>query len=188
MGSIIMKDYLKEVFDWYQNTLNTVDGKNRKDAGSLHEELAVMLINLVDKTVDIRRNQFITVSSKSGKYSTNIEADVALYREDELMAVVECKTYLDMSMAKRAGNDFRAFERENPNVKCCVLTAQYSMGENARGYINEEYGYDIFVVNKEKQRNQKYPLFKTKTGLDRTEVFRFLSFIAQAVPEDMENN
>lgn len=176
-----MKDCLKSVFDWYQNTLNTADGKNKKDAGFLHEELAAMLVNFVDGSVDIRRNQSITVFSKSGKFSTDIEADIAVYRDDELMAVVECKTYLDVSMAKRAANDFEAFERENPNVKCCVLTAQDAMGENARGYINEEYGYDIFVVNQEKRRNPKRPLFKTKTGLDRKEVFRFLSFIAEAV-------
>ena len=172
--------------EYYEQTVSKLlaeyqqqgQGVTRNSCGEMYERLAKMLMLSADDTLDIRKNDYMTIKSDSGLYSlNNVQVDWHVYKDNDLKLIVECKTYLDVCYLKRAVDDFETIRKKYPNVPAVIFTGQNAVGKNAWGYYNEMYDFETFVVNQTKKRSSKNPIYKTKDNLDLVEVNNFVNHV-----------
>lgn len=157
---------------------NTYDKKGqgavRNSVGKLYEDLCYHILNKIDPSLKIVKNDYLTVYSKSKKYKIkNIQVDWHVYKDNELVLIIECKTYLDVCYLKRAIDDFETIRKVKKDIPSIIFAGQNAVGKNAWGYYSEEYNFDTFFVNTTKKRNSKKPIYKTCDPIDANEIRRF---------------
>jgi hypothetical protein len=185
--NIINEFYDYEVSKLLKDYEKNGQGSTRGTIGNLYETLAKKIILSIDPTLDVRKNDFLTIYSKSGKYKIdNVQVDWHVYKNNKLMFIVECKTYLDICYLKRTVEDFETIRKSKGDIPSIIFTGQKAIGKNAWGFYNEEYEFQTFVVNQTKQRNPNKPVYKTCDRLDVEELKKFAEYISKIIFNQQE--
>ena len=181
---------VKNIIGFYNNEVSTLNeeyeskgqGAVRDLTGKLYENLCNKILKEIDPKLSIRKNDYLTLPSKSGKYKlNNIQVDWHVYKDDELILIIECKTYLDVCYLKRAIDDFETIRKIKRNVPAVIFAGQNAIGKNAWGYYKEEYEFETFFISTTKKRSSKKPLYKTKDPLDIIEIKRFAEYVSKII-------
>jgi len=183
---------MNEIIEWYNNEVSTLaslresDGQGavRDGIGKIYETLAQKLINDVDPTLECKHNDYLTKYSKSGKYKVdNVQVDLHVYRGEELLFILESKTYLDACFLKRAVEDFREIRGIVGDVPAILFAGQDAVSENTFGFYDEECEFETFFVNTTKKRSSARPIFKTRDPLDEEVLINFKNHVAKLVQQ-----
>ena len=161
-------------------------GKVRGINGKLYETIAMMICMLVNKNLVIKHNDYINIASRSGVYFIKKQVDLHVYLRDELVLIIECKTYLDKSMLIRAVDEFKNIRKDHAITSDKVLpsvifTGQFDVNKNTFGFFNSTNSFDTFVVNSTRKRNSKLPLHKTLDPLDVNRLQQFADYVYNIV-------
>ena len=161
---------------------NRGQGAVRSATGKLFETLAEIIITEIDPSLKCKHNDYLTKHSKSGKYKLEkLQVDLHVYRDDELLFILESKTYLDACYLKRAVEDFREIRDIVGEVPAIIFSGQNAVGYNTYGYYNEEYDFETFYINLTKSRSSEKPLYKTRDPLDKVELEIFVDHVRSII-------
>lgn len=164
----------------YRTTANA-GGKMRGSVGKLYEDVAQGIVYSVDPSLVVKHNDYILIESRGGQYYKKVQVDLHVYKDDELVCIIECKTYLDSSMLDRACSEFDKIRRVYPNVPAAVFTGQFDVKEETYSWFKDECEFETFVVNETKQRDSNNPIYKTCDPLDYTVMQEFADWVRTAV-------
>jgi hypothetical protein len=182
--------YINNVVDFYNKgvvLLNEEYKKNGQGAvrdavGKLYETLCYNILQEIDPSLKVLKNDYLTLYSKSGNNKLdNIQVDWHVYKKDKLILIIECKTYLDVCYLKRAIDDFETIRKIKKNVPAIVFAGQDAVGKDTWNYYNEEYEFETFFLNMTKKRSSSKPIFKTCDPLDETEIKRFVKYVSKII-------
>ena len=161
-------------------------GKVRGINGKLYETIAMMICMLVNKNLVIKHNDYINIASRSGLYFIKKQVDLHVYLRDELVLIIECKTYLDNSMLDRAISNFKLIRRHrklttDKVLPAVVFTGQKCINDETFMWQKEEEPFDQFVVNSTPNRNSKLPLHETLDPLNVNMLTQFADYVYNIV-------
>jgi hypothetical protein len=160
----------------YIETQNS-GGKVRGTVGKLYETIAHKIVKLVDPTLVLKKNDYILIPSRSGRFYKKTQVDWHVYKNGELILIIEGKTYLDSSMLDRACSEFEKIRRVYPIVKACIFTGQYDVAEETANWFADECEFDVFVVNETKKRRSDNPIYETKDSLSVEDLQNFYDYV-----------
>ena len=150
-------------------TINGVDsgGQIRASRGTNVEEM----IDIVCESLGIesrkgsKDKKTIRVHDIDGKeYTIQHQVDRHLYYENKLIAIVECKAYLDSCYYVRACSDFTRMKIMFPDIKAFVFALEDSISTESRVFTDVETRYacdGIFYMCAGKRSSSK-PIYKSE--------------------------
>ena len=106
--------------------------------------------------------QTITIMSNGKVYSQKHQVDRHLYVNNKLVAVVECKAYLDACYYVRACSDFKRMKKLHPNVKSYVFALENSISDESVVFTDADYDNScdgVFYMCTGKRSSSK-PIYK----------------------------
>ena len=195
-NSTMTKYDFTKVISHYNSTLldaqlkyineDNAGGKVRGTVGKLYEQIATMICLLVDNNLVIKHNDYKREYSPCGEYFNDSQVDLHVYLRDELILIIECKTYLDKSMLIRAVDEFKNIRKHHAITSdkvlpCAIFTGQFDVNKNTFGFFNSTNSFDTFVVNSTRKRNSKLPLHKTLDPLDVNRLQQFADYVYNIV-------
>ena len=184
--NLAIKYYNKHVAVLNETYLKEGQGSLRSSVGELYEGLCFEILNKIDPSLKILKNDYLTLHSKSGKNKLDrIQVDWHVYKGNKLILIIECKTWLDVCYLKRAIDDFETIRKIeiHKNVPAIVFAGQDAVSPDAWGYYREEYDFEPFFVNKTKKRNSNKPIYKTCDPLDVEEIGRFENYVRKIISQ-----
>lgn len=166
---------------------------NKKGARASAAASGEVFENLIDDLVVLNsnykslKNDYLTVEL-DGNVMDNVQVDRHIRRivDNAIRAVVESKTYLDSPFCKRAVVDFIeacSSDQVDENTELVIFAGQSCISKKTLNYYQafcKKYtgrNFHLFLVNEDKKRDSKRPLYKHKFTLDETELTRFSNFI-----------
>jgi hypothetical protein len=167
---------LAPLHEQYTNTVNQ-GGQMRGTVGKLYEDIAQGIVYAVDPTLVVKHNDYIMIESRGGSYHKKVQVDLHVYKEGELLCVIECKTYLDSSMLDRACSEFEKIRRVYPGVPCAVFSGQFDVAEETYGWFQDECAFSTFIVNTTTKRDSTNPIFKSCDPLNQQTMQEFAEWI-----------
>lgn len=157
-------------------------GKMRTATGDIFETVAQAVIYAVDPSIVCKHNDYILLESSPGSGLINkVQVDLHLYKDGELMALVEAKTYLDKSMLTRAVAEFGYIREEFPNVPSAIFMGQQATDIERLEWMKDRHNFATFTVNQTKQRRSTSPIFKTRDPLDNEALQSFAAWVQSVV-------
>jgi hypothetical protein len=177
----IYSDAISPLQAQYQAEQNA-GGKMRSATGSTFETIAQSIIYAIDDSIVCKHNDYIAIESTPGSGLINkVQVDLHLYKDGELMALVECKTYLDKSMLTRAVAEFGYIREEFPGVPAAIFMGQMATDIERLEWMQDRHNFETFVVNTTKQRRSDSPIFKTGDPLDEQALQSFAAWVQAVV-------
>ena len=179
---------LTQAINNYNSRVSTLWG-DKAQCGQMFEELiADITSTLPNLRHSIGDRDFLTSRIGNRVNSTlQVDAHIRDAKTNELVACVESKCYIDLSMLKRAVNDFSHIyltEDCTKNTKFIIFAGQRAFAkegaEYQRAWLKEMTKKDlyIFIVNDVKTRNAKRPIHEECFGLDIKEIENFRNLLA----------
>tara|TARA_Y100000592_G_C5479151_1_gene324254 strand:- start:1735 stop:2304 length:570 start_codon:yes stop_codon:yes gene_type:complete len=146
-------------------------GAVRGGCGRLYEEITTMIINEVSPNLIVKQRDNL-IAEAGGYVNDGIQVDLHVYDKDEAKFVVECKSYLDSSMLKRAIMDFYEVKKVLGDCPRIISTGQLSIKEATLNYHRElakefEVPFEVFVLNSNKFRRKGQSVATTLDPLDK---------------------
>ena len=158
-------------------------GAIRGGSGKLYEEIPTMIINEINPNLIVKQRDNL-IAEAGGYVNDGIQVDLHVYEKDKIKFVVECKSYIDSSMLKRAIIDFYEVKKvlgDCPRIISSsskdfdlriISTGQLAIKEATLNYHKElakEFGvpFELFVLNSNKFRRKGQSVTKTLDPLDR---------------------
>ena len=170
----IEESYNKEVDALPSQYDNGGGGVARYSSGIIYENLTSRICS--ELGLDAKKNDYKkSKKTKSGKQLKNLQVDWHVYRNNVLMYLVECKTYLDSCYLKRFIDDALDLHLspEVPNdVKFAILAGQNACGLAAFEYNLEKFedytgkAIEVFFVNPLRKRNSQRGIYKSEYRRD----------------------
>ncbi len=179
----IIENYKNKVSCLQTTYEHSGQGAVRDATGVLFETLCDELMNLADPAAKPLKNDYKAVKSKSGYILHNLQVDRHVYKNDRLLAFVECKTYLDACFLKRAVEDFKMLLRVEPLAKCAIIAGQNAVSHNTMQFYRDELEFEVFFMNVDKKRSSTKPLWKSYNCLDTSEMSRFVEWASRTLAE-----
>lgn len=131
-------------------------GKIRATRGDLVETIVKELWKELSNSNSFKKEKF-TIISSCGQYKIKKGLDIHLYKNEVLVGMVECKTYLDEPMLQRAISD--AEELINYNVPKVVVALENAMDDETFCYwLSKNKLNNIFILVNGKRSSGK-PLY-----------------------------
>tara|TARA_Y100000996_G_C22290959_1_gene548064 strand:+ start:20 stop:589 length:570 start_codon:yes stop_codon:yes gene_type:complete len=145
-------------------------GAIRGGSGKLFEEIPTRIIQEEFPNLVVKQNDYLTLET-GGYTNDRIQVDLHVYEKDKIKFVVECKSYLDSSMLKRAIFDFLEIKKAIGDCPRIISTGQLAIKEETLNYHRElakELGvpFEVFVLNTSKWRKKNIGVTKTLDTLD----------------------
>ena len=187
MSSTVFENYTARVDD-LQRIHNISPRKGAAASGDVFEKL---IDDVVAQFGDLQslKNDFLTVEC-DGHVMNNVQVDRHIrgfVPGEKIVSVIESKCYLDACYCKRAVMDFIEIA-ESPEVSdtvdFVVICGQLTIAKDTYAYYqafckkHTGRNFKLFVLNEDKKRNSKRPLYKEKFILDSYEVDKFTKYIA----------
>jgi len=146
-------------------------GAIRGGSGKLYEEIPTMIINEINPNLIVKQRDNL-IAEAGGYVNDGIQVDLHVYEKDKIKFVVECKSYIDSSMLKRAIIDFYEVKKVLGDCPRIISTGQLAIKEATLNYHKElakEFGvpFELFVLNSNKFRRKGQSVTKTLDPLDR---------------------
>ena len=145
---------------------NCSGGKMRGDRG---EDIENFVKNIIQNLSDVYKVNIRAIKGTNDKkqlllnYKDQIikkdhQVDIHLYKEDQFIAVIECKAYLDSCYYVRACDDFRLFKKFGYNTKNYIFSLENSIDENTKVFtdvVTDNVCDDIFYMLDGKRSSAK---------------------------------
>lgn len=154
----------------FENLASKIDsgGMIRSARGELVETLVERIWQDIDKN-NTTTNKKHTCTSKSGLYTIEKALDRNLYKNGKLVAMVECKAYLDSCYLERAIFDSIELKNNNFNVPMAIVSLENGLSDSSYKYFMEKNVIDkVFFLVPGKRQSTK-PLYKQKFFKDLDE-------------------
>ena len=157
-------------------------GKMRGTVGKLYEDIAQGIIYAEDDQLVVKHNDYVLVESFPGSDTfMKVQVDLHVYKDNELLAIVECKTYLDRSMLDRACSESEKIREVYPGVPTAVFAGQFDVADNSFDWYNHRFQFETFVINQTYRRDSKAPVFKTCDPLNMEAMQSFAQWIQSLI-------
>lgn len=187
---------ISQIIDKYETAVDELPvihatqggGKSRNASGLVYENLIKDVCEYVELTP--KKNDYKQSEIVDGSCIKNLQVDWHIYNGEFLTHMVESKTYLDACYLKRAVMDFIEMENspEVPdNTQYAILTGQSCVSDDAFKYYLALFtkltgkSVDVFIVNPQKRRDAKRPIYEESNRvdfvLDTDELNRFISWL-----------
>ena len=189
MPSSIVENYTARVND-LQRIHNISPRKGAAASGEVFEQLIDDVVRKYPNKLSLK-NDYLTVEC-DGHVMKNVQVDrhirdYVIGGKGDIRSVIESKCYLDACYCKRAVMDFIEIA-ESPevsdNVDFVVICGQLTIAKDTYAYYqafckkHTGRNFRLFVLNEDKKRNSKRPLYKEKFPLDLYELEKFNDYIA----------
>ena len=184
MPSSIVEKYTARVDD-LQRVHNISPRKGAAASGEVFEQLIDDVVRQYPNLLSLK-NDYLTVEC-DGHVMSNVQVDRHIRKNGSIQSVIESKCYLDACYCKRAVLDFIEIA-ESPevsdNVDFVILCGQLTIAKDTYAYYqafckkHTGRNFKLFVLNEDKKRNSKRPLYKEKFPLDLQELGKFNDYIA----------
>jgi hypothetical protein len=174
IDKIIEKSYneLEKIMDiWCKKCDDKITGgKMRGDRGEYIEKYVKNVINMFEKEYCINVKAIRGSDDKKElkipetEIKKDHQVDIHIYKNDEFIAVIECKAYLDSCYYVRTCDDFKLFKKFGYNLKKYIFTLEDSMKDETKLFINYETDNicdDIFYMLDGKRCSSK-PIYEKK--------------------------
>ncbi len=187
-----MESKLQNIMNnWCQNHRECFEGgKMRGDRGDMIEEFVIYVIEQIAKEGKTREPpiDIHAIKGSNDKKTLNIpgtnltkdhQVDVHVYKNDQFIAVIECKAYLDSCYYTRACNDFALFKKFGYHVTSFLFALEDSIKEETKQFTDYETDYicnDIFFLLDGKRSSSK-PIYdeKYKKPINKEKFARFVN-------------
>lgn len=148
-------------------------------------ELVEGMLDLIWETEiggESKQNDYVISTSKSG-ISLKFQVDRHLYDvNDKLVAMGECKAYLDRCFMERASSDFSRITRGLKNKPTTfILALENGLADSAyRYYMDEGHIHEVFFLCDGKRKGSE-PVWHPdhKKPLNKNTLKRFIKFIRE---------
>jgi hypothetical protein len=178
----IFEKYQKMHYDEHSNMAENMSSKNG-EGGAIRGkrgELVELIIENLWK--DINPNNFsnkekFKIKSVCGNYTIKKALDRNLYKDNQLVAMVECKSYLDEGMLQRAISDSE--ELNEYNVPKIVVALENSMKDETFCYwLSKNKLQNVFFLVDGKRSSSK-PLYEKKylKNLNKAEFIKMYNWM-----------
>ena len=159
--------------NWCKNYEENVSGgRMRYDRGDDIENFVKNTINMFNKIYKVNVYAIKGINDKKKlvlhhkdkiihKYH---QVDIHIYKEDQFIAVIECKSYLDSCYYVRSCDDFILFKKFGYNVKNYIFSLEDSIDENTKLFtdaVKDNICDDIFYMLDGKRSSSK-PVYDKK--------------------------
>ena len=165
-------------------------GKMRELRGSSIETFVMKTINDIGKLykVDLTavcgdddKKDLIIDLPNGTQLRKKHQVDIHIYRNQEFIAVIECKAYLDSCYYERACADFAYFKKFGYDVKKYVFTLENSISYDTKIFIdhmNERICDDVFCIFDGKRTSAK-PIYDVnhKKTINKNKLVEFIDAI-----------
>ena len=189
MINSIVERYTDRVND-LQRIHNISPRKGAAASGEVFEQLVDDVVRKHPNLLSLK-NDYLTVECDGFKMN-NVQVDrhirdYVIGGSGNIRSVIECKTYLDACYCKRAVLDFIEIAESSEvddTVDFVIVCGQLTIAKDTLAYYqafckkHTGRNFQLFVLNGEKKRNSKRPLYKEKFTLDSQELGRFNEYIA----------
>mgnify|MGYP001321293800 CR=1 FL=1 len=189
MINSIVERYTNRVND-LQRIHNISPRKGAAASGEVFEQLVDDVVRKHPNLLSLK-NDYLTVECDGFKMN-NVQVDrhirdYVIGGSGNIRSVIECKTYLDACYCKRAVLDFIEIAESSEvddTVDFVIVCGQLTIAKDTLAYYqafckkHTGRNFQLFVLNDEKKRNSKRPLYKEKFTLDSQELGRFNEYIA----------
>ena len=178
---------LDQAIQHYHRAVDKLTGR-KADSGQLFENLIRDVVHSIPKLCWSVGDDDQFQAKIGDHVSPNVQVDAHIRCEEteELVACVESKTYIDLSMLKRALMDFAIIaecEQCTKDTKFIIFAGQKTISEVNlnfwRAWFEKQTGrtFHLFVVNEHKNRSSYSRIDKKKFSLDRPELRRFRNLL-----------
>jgi hypothetical protein len=178
-------DNIKIIIDKADNKLTTImenwcnctdenyaGGKMRGMRGDDVENFTKEIIKDIGETfkVDVRAikgssdKKQLLINHNNKVIKKDHQVDIHIYKNNEFVAVIECKAYLDSCYYVRACDDFRLFKKYGYNLKTFLFTLEDSIDEDSKTFIDVDNGFvcdEVFYMLDGKRSSNK-PIYDKK--------------------------
>jgi hypothetical protein len=178
VDTIIENSYieLNNIMDNWCNIYDDEDkytgGKMRGDRGNDIEHFCK---NIIQKFSDLYKVNVYAVKGSNDKKELSCmyqnqtikkthQVDIHIYKNNDFIAVIECKAYLDSCYYVRACDDFKLFKKFGYDVKNYIFTLENSIHEDTKVFtdvITDNICNDIFYMLDGKRTSTK-PIYDKK--------------------------
>ena len=182
---------LEEIMDkWTDNHENNfAGGKMRGDRGEDIERFVRECVSYIAEHEEINiiakrgNTDFKVLEIKNGEtvIKKDHQVDVHIYYNDIVVAVIECKAYLDHCMYIRACDDFEIFKKFGYNIKNAIFALEDSMEMNSKiftDHVNNNICDNYFYILDGKRSSSK-PIYDSRfrKEINKTSLKGFIDFI-----------
>lgn len=179
---------LTQAINNYNSRVNMLWG-DKSQCGQMFEALIADIVStLPNLRHSVGDHDYLTSRIGGHRNSTlQVDAHIRDAKTNELVACVESKCYIDLSMLKRAVQDFTHIHLADDctkNTKFIIFAGQKAFAKEGAAYygawLKELTKKDlyIFIVNDVKQRHTKRPIHEECFGLDIKEIENFRNLLA----------
>lgn len=173
--------------DKYKN--NCSGGEMRSSRGKDIEEFVINTINYIGQQNNINiiaikgddDKKLLQINKNNKIIKKNHQVDVHIYLDNEFIAIIECKAYLDSCYYVRACDDFALFKKFNYQIKNYIFTLENSIDEDTKDftdYITDNICDNIYYMLDGKRSSSK-PIYdiKYKKVINRDNFIKFINNI-----------
>lgn len=116
-------------------------GKLREARGTLVEGIIDVICSKlgIESRVGDNDLQVIRVEADGVVHTMEHQVDRHLYHGGKLIAVVECKAYLDACMYVRACSDFKRMKKLHPTIKSFLFALEDSQAAKAKAFTDVDF-------------------------------------------------
>lgn len=164
--SIYLSKQLSDIVRmWQQHSVDKTGGAMRELRGKSIEQFVINSINLIGQHLG---KNFYAVKGDTDKKLLQVpetpnishqhQVDVHIYRNNQFVAVIECKAYLDKCYYTRACDDFKLFKKFNYNVDTFIFAMENSIADDSKiftDFVMENPTTDIFYMMDGKRSSSK---------------------------------
>jgi hypothetical protein len=185
----VLEEQKKKLEDIMENWIKQkiTPGQMRNLRGEDIENFVLETINLIGK------KEKINLEAKNGKFdkkkleingiTKEHQVDIHIYLDNEFIAIIECKNYLDSCYYTRACDDFLLFKRFGYSLKNYVFSIEDSIKSESKLFIDivkENICNDIFYIVDGKRSSTK-PLYQFKKQVNKKKLECFVRSIYDLV-------
>lgn len=183
-----VKQYIMNEFVVLRNyTSQNLPGKVRSVSGTMVEGIVDLIWNklsekypLVKSKIAIGRKTPVTVIDDDG-IEIKESVDRHCFINDIFVLAIECKTYLDKCYLQRASDDFKLIKKENPQLKCLILSLEDSVKKESYDFImNKKYVDSVYFFSDEK-RNSKLEkrIYYNEERIKHEHIVSFIEYLEE---------
>lgn len=173
------------------NNNGVTGGEMRRKRGIDIECLVIDIINCISKEYNsdikaVNGNQDkkkLTINKNGIEINKFHNLDVHVYKNEKLIACIECKTYLDSCYYTRTLNDFMLFRKFNYDIKNYIFSLENSISTNTKEFMDVIYDNvcdNIFFIYDKKRQSSK-PLYCESKEININFVSKFVDEIVKLV-------
>jgi hypothetical protein len=175
-------DYVK----YYEDTLQLASSyAKKKKMGFVRSTMKDVVEGMLDLIWQneiggaCKKNDYVASTSKSGAV-LKFQVDRHLYVDDKLVALGECKAYLDRCFMERASSDFSRIKngvKEKP--KTFILALEDAVGKTAFQYYMDEGHIDNVFYLCDGKRSPIKPIWRSEfyKPINEKKLDQFITFV-----------